>query len=299
MTKPWTGIIAALTTPFENDEVSTEKLAANIARYNASGLAGYLVCGSTGECVLLSDDESAAVVKTARGAAGTGKFLIAGTARESLRATVAFTRRAADLGTDAALIRPPSYYKSRMDRETLRTFFLKAADASPIPVIVYNIPQNTGFSLDAELIVELSAHTNISGLKESSGNLSLLGAVIRRLPQDFSYLLGAGSVVLPALQLGASGAILAVADAVPEICAEMHRLFLKGNFEGARKLQLDIVPLNRFATEARGIPGLKAALDILGYYGGPVRSPLLPATEKDREEIASILKSLGVISGAG
>ena len=293
-TKPLTGIIPALTTPFENDRVSTGKLAFNIARYNRSELSGYLVCGSTGECVLLSDDESAAVVKTAREAAGPDKILIAGTARESLRATVEATRRAADLGADFALIRPPSYYKSRMDRETLRTFFLNAADDSPVPVIVYNIPQNTGFSLDAELIVELSDHDNIAGLKESSGNLTLLAAVIRRLPHDYFYLLGAGSVVVPALQMGASGAILAVADVVPEICADMYRLFLGGDFEGARKCQLDIVPLNRLATEARGIPGLKAALDMRGFYGGPVRLPLLPATDKDRAEIAALLKSLGL-----
>jgi len=289
-----TGIIPALTTPFENDEVSTGKLAFNIARYNRSELSGYLVCGSTGECVLLSDDESAAVVKTAREAAGPDKILIAGTARESLRATVQATRRAADLGADFALIRPPSYYKSRMDRETLRTFFLKAADDSPVPVIVYNIPQNTGFSLEAELIVELSGHDNIVGLKESSGNLTLLAAVVRRLPQDFSYLLGAGSVVVPALQMGASGAILAVADVVPEICSEMYRLFLERDFERAMKTQLNIVPLNRFATEARGIPGLKAALDMRGFYGGPVRLPLLPATDKDRAEIDALLKSLGL-----
>jgi len=293
-TKPLTGIIPALTTPFENDEVSTGKLAFNIARYNRSELSGYLVCGSTGECVLLSDDESAAVVKTAREAAGPDKILIAGTARESLRATVQATRRAADLGADFALIRPPSYYKSRMDRETLRTFFLKAADDSPVPVIVYNIPQNTGFSLEAELIVELSGHDNIVGLKESSGNLTLLAAVVRRLPQDFSYLLGAGSVVVPALQMGASGAILAVADVVPEICSEMYRLFLERDFERAMKTQLNIVPLNRFATEARGIPGLKAALDMRGFYGGPVRLPLLPATDKDRAEIDALLKSLGL-----
>jgi 4-hydroxy-2-oxoglutarate aldolase len=293
-TKRLTGIIPALTTPFENDEVSTGKLAFNIARYNGSELSGYLVCGSTGECVLLSDDESAAVVKTAREAAGPDKILIAGTARESLRATVEATRRAADLGADFALIRPPSYYKSRMDRETLRTFFLKAADDSPVPVIVYNIPQNTGFSLEAELIVELSDHDNIAGLKESSGNLTLLAAVVRRLPQDFSYLLGAGSVVVPALQMGASGAILAVADVVPEVCADMYRLFVQGDFEGARKRQLDIVPLNRLATEARGIPGLKAALDMRGFYGGPVRLPLLPATDKDRAEIDVLLKSLGL-----
>ncbi|MDW7759156.1 MAG: dihydrodipicolinate synthase family protein [Acidobacteriota bacterium] len=293
-TKPLTGIIPALTTPFENDQVSTGKLAFNIALYNRSELSGYLVCGSTGECVLLSDDESAAVVKTAREAAGPEKILIAGTARESLRATVEATRRAADLGADFALIRPPSYYKSRMDRETLRTFFLKTADDSPVPVIVYNIPQNTGFSLEAELIVELSDHDNIAGLKESSGNLTLLAAVVRRLPQDFSYLLGAGSVVVPALQMGASGAILAVADAVPEVCADMYRLFVQGDFEGARKRQLDIVPLNRLATEARGIPGLKAALDMRGFYGGPVRLPLLPATDKDRAEIDVLLKSLGL-----
>lgn len=292
--KSLTGIIAALTTPFENDEVSAEKLAANIARYETTGLSGYLVCGSTGESVLLTDAESAAVVRAARNAAAPDKALMAGTARESLRATVEFTRIAADFGADAALIRPPSYYKSRMSREALRIFFSEAADASPIPVVVYNIPQNTGFSLDEDLIVELAAHENIAGLKESSGNLALLGSVIRRLPQRFRFLSGSGSVFMPALELGASGAILAVADAVPEICSRIYRHFLDGELERARKLQLDIIPLNRFATEIRGIPALKAALDMLGYYGGPVRRPLLPATDEDRAQIGSLLTSLGI-----
>lgn len=295
MAKKFTGIYAALLTPFVGEEISTEKFQDNIRKYNETGLAGYVVLGSTGECVSISDDESERLVKAARKTAAKGKKVIAGTARESTKLTIEFTNRMADLGIDAALVRPPSYFKSKMTKDALKKHFLTVADKSDVPVIVYNIPQNTGIALEAKLIVELSDHPNIVGLKESSGTIAFLGEIIRQLPPDFSYLLGHGSAFLPALLMGASGAILSVANAAPRICAKIFRLFTEGKIKEATELQLDLIPLNKAAMETYGISGLKYTLDVQGLYGGPVRAPLSPLEDKGKAELGELLKRLGLI----
>ena len=289
------GIYAAVTTPFAGAGIDEAGFQGNIERYNATGLAGYVVLGSTGECVSLSDEESAALVRIARRAAGPGKKVIAGTGRESTKLAIEFTNRMADLGAEAALVRPPSYFKSRMSTDALRAHYLAVAEAVRIPVIVYNIPQNTGISLASGLVVELAPHPNIIGLKESAGNLAFLGEVVRAVPADFSYLLGSGSLFLPALEMGARGAILAIADAAPDICARIYWLFKEGKAGEARRLQLDIIPLNKSLTETIGIAGLKHALDLLGFRGGLPRLPLLPPDDKAKADISALLKGLGLI----
>jgi len=292
--KKFRGIFAALVTPFIGEKLSIEKFKDNIQKYNASALAGYVVLGSTGECVSLSDEESARLVRAAREAAAKGKKVIAGTARESTKLTVEFTNAMADLGIDAALVRPPSYYKSRMSRDALKKHYLTLADKSRVPLIIYNIPQNTGISLESRLIMELSSHSNIIGLKESAGNLSFLGEVVPKVPAGFSYLLGSGNVILPGLVMGACGAILSVANAAPDICLEIYKLFQENKIEAAAKLQRDLIPLNKSIMETYGIPGLKYALDVRGYYGGPCRLPLLPIEEKGKAELRGLMKKLGL-----
>lgn len=295
MTNKLEGIFAALTTPFVEDEVSIPRFEENIRKFNGTGLAGYVVLGSTGECVSLSDAESEALVRAARATAAPGKAVIAGTARESTRLTIDFTNRMADAGIDAALVRSPSYYKSRMTRDALKAHFLAVAERARVPILIYNIPANTGLSLEVSLVIEVSAHPNIIGLKESSGNIAYLGEVIRRVPADFRYFLGSGSVFLPGLELGACGAILAVANAAPELCSRIHRLFREGKLNEAQKLQLDLIPLNKAIMEGTGIAGLKHALDLRGYYGGPVRLPLLPPSETAKAQIAGLMKGLGLV----
>ncbi|HYA49229.1 MAG TPA: dihydrodipicolinate synthase family protein, partial [Burkholderiales bacterium] len=172
MSLPFEGVYAALTTPFAGDEVSAEKMRENVTKYNRTGLAGYLVLGSTGESVLIDDDESERLVEAVLAAAAPGRRILVGTARESTRATIGFTARAARQGVAAVLVRPPSYYKTKMTREALKHHFLAVAEASPVPVIIYNMPQNTGISLEPRLILELAPHRNIAGLKESSGSLA-------------------------------------------------------------------------------------------------------------------------------
>jgi len=294
LSKPLEGVYAALTTPFAGDEVSTERIRENVRKLNRTGLAGYLVLGSTGESVSLTDAESLELVEAVAEAAAPEKKILVGTARESTKGTIDFTNSLAGRGLAAALVRPPSYFKSKMTRGALMTHYLAVAEASRLPVLIYNIPQNTGISLEPRLIVDLAPHPNIIGLKESSGSLAFLGEVVREVPERFHYFLGSGHVIYPGLEMGACGAILAVADAAPELCAEIFRLFKAGKKDEARKLQLDLVPLNKALTEVYGIAGLKHAQDLRGYYGGPARLPLLPIEEKDKEAIAALFKKMGL-----
>jgi 4-hydroxy-2-oxoglutarate aldolase len=294
MSHPLEGVYVALTTPFAGDEISPEKIQDNVRKLNRTDLAGYLVLGSTGECVSLTDDESEKLVEAVAAASAPGKKILVGTARESTKGTIDFTNRFAAKGIAAALVRPPSYFKSKMTREALRKHYLTVADQSRLPVLVYNMPQNTGISLEPQLIVDLAPHPNIVGLKESSGSLAFLEEVVRAVPEDFHYFLGSGHVVYPGLEMGACGAILAVANAAPEICAEIFKLFKAGQKDVARKLQLDLVPLNKALVEVYGIAGLKFAQDLRGYYGGLVRLPLLPVDEKGKREIESLLGKLGI-----
>ena len=295
MSKAFEGIYAALTTPFEDDEVSVGRAAENVTRYNGSGLAGYLVLGSTGESVSLNDDEAERLVRAVKKAAASGKRVIVGTARESTRLTIDFTNRMADLGAEAALVRPPAYFKARMTRDALRAHYTSLADKARLPILVYNIPQNTGLNLEPALVVELAKHPGIAGLKESSGSLAFLGELIPQVPPAFSYFLGSGHVIYPGLEMGADGAILAVANAVPEVCCRIYALFRDGRKDEARRLQLDLIPLNKVVMETYGIAGLKYAQSLRGYFGGETRLPLLPVSKEGQAEIRGLLEKLGVL----
>lgn len=289
------GIFAALTTPFIQNKISLEKFKENIEKYNAFDLAGYVVLGSTAESVYLTDEESEKLVVAAKEAASPDKKIIVGTARESTEMTLDFTQRMAALGIEAALIRTPSYFTSEMTSTALKKHYLTIADKAEVPVLVYNIPQYTGVWVDKKLITDLSSHPKIAGLKDSSGNLSFLAEVAPNVNPDFSILLGAGDLMLPGLLLGAKGGILRLADAAPGLCVKLYKLFLKGRIEEARQVQLKLAPLNKAITKTHGIAGLKYALDLVGYFGGLPRSPLLPMSSEGKEEIEIILRNLGLL----
>lgn len=288
------GIFAALTTPFIQGEISPENLKENIQKYNAFDLSGFVVLGSTGEGVYLTDEESEKIVRTAKETASSEKKIIVGTARESTKITLEFTNRMAAYNIDAALIRTPSYFKPKLDQEVLKKFYLTIADNSKIPLLIYNVPHYTGIFVSQELIIELSHHPNIVGIKDSSGNLAFVSELIPRVSPDFSILLGAGSIILSGLIMGASGGILTLADIVPAKCVELYKLFQDGKMEKAQKLQLELIPLNKAVTQTLGVPGAKYALDLLGYFGGLPRLPLLPLDEKGKEEIKNILNNLSL-----
>ncbi len=278
MQQEFTGIFTALTTPFQEGKILPDKFTDNIAKYNQYELAGYVIGGSTGENVYLTENERLTLLKTAKETAAPGRKIIAGTGCESTQNTIAATNRAADLGADAALVILPHYYKSLMTTAALKDYYLTIADKTRIPLIIYSMPHNTGITPSAKLIIELSQHPNILGIKDSSGNLSLLEEAKPFMPDGSTFLLGAGSLLFPGLLLGASGGIITLGAAAPELCAQLYDLFLQGKYEEAKRLQLNLVPLNQAVTRDHGVPGAKYALDLRGYYGGPCRSPCSPST---------------------
>jgi len=291
------GIFPPLTTPFHsNEDLDLINLERNIKKYNEFNLAGYVALGSTGENVYLSSEECEKVVETFEKCTPNNKKIIAGAGRESLRETIKLIKRLADYRVDAFLIKTPHYYKPNMNTESFKDYYLKIAESSPKPIIIYNVPRFTGIQVASELIAELSNHPNIIGLKDSSGNLNFLSDVIRLVSEDFNILVGAGSVFYPGLILGAKGGILALADIATQQCIDIFEFVKSGNLEKARNLQLRLVPLNNALTGKYGIPSIKYALDLLGFYGGPPRSPLLPLSEDKKEEIKAVMRYSGVLS---
>jgi len=284
------GVFPPITTPFDGEgNVAYDALAANLERWNAYDLAGYVVLGSNGEAPYLNGDEKAHVLGACREAIPSGKLLIAGTGSESTRATIAMTMLAAQAGADAALVVTPHYYGPRMTPDALVHHYHQVADASPIPIILYNVPKATHLDMDAATIARGAQHPNVLGVKESSGNVVKLADIVRLCGPDFQVLAGTAGFFFPSLAVGAVGGVLALANIAPQQCIDLHRLFQAGRWAEAADLQRRMIPVNAAVTARYDIAGLKAALDMLGYYGGPVRSPLLDLPDSDRDSLRAIL----------
>jgi 4-hydroxy-2-oxoglutarate aldolase len=353
------GIFPPITTPFYPDgNVYHKKLEHNVERYSKTPVAGIVVLGSTGEAILLSDEERREVLKTARAAAIPHKVLIAGTGIESATETLRLTEYAAELGYDVAMVRTPHYYKRQMQPANLLAFYRFVADRSPLPVIIYNFPQATGYDIPAELVIELAEHPNLIGIKESSGDVEKVqrmvegtrhikrtatvtetfeavtprmlkasavpngelvsiaassterggststskpsssavsvtgGMKTRQKEISFQILVGAAQKLEPSLQAGAVGAILAFADAAPTACYEIYAAWKEGDNELSRLKQQRIAKAAERLVGELGIPGLKYALDLNGYYGGPVRLPLLPITAPMKADIEQFMADI-------
>ncbi|HEY7510152.1 MAG TPA: dihydrodipicolinate synthase family protein [Vicinamibacteria bacterium] len=284
------GIFPPLATPFDAEgALDLRAFESNLAAYASHDLGGYLVLGSNGESPYLDDDERVKLVRAARKGAGR-KSLLVGTGQESTRATIAFTRKAADLGADAALVLTPNYYKSQMTPEALRRHFEAVADASPIPLLVYSVPAFTGLTFQPGLAAALAGHPRIVGMKESSGDLSLLGRIIAAVPSHFEVACGSAPVLYPALCIGANAGIVAVSCCAPAVAVALYRAFTEGDHARARRLQDVVTPLGLAITVTYGVAGLKAAIDLAGLRGGHVRAPLLPLPEAARHEIQALLE---------
>jgi len=195
----------------------------------------------------------------------------------------------AKIGAQAALIITPFYYGSKMNDEALIKYYSTVADQSEIPILLYNVPKFTGVNLSVEALSALSNHTNIIGIKDSSGDINQLGQYLNEVDSNFNVLVGTAGALLGALTLGCKGGILALANIVPEKCVEIYRLVQDGKIKEARELQLRMIPVNHAITARYGISGLKYAMDLLGYRGGEVRSPLLPIKPEEQEKIRKIL----------
>jgi len=288
-----TGIFPALTTPFAVDgTVSLSAVKENIGRYNRTGLAGYVVLGSTGEAVMLSREEADAVLAATREAAAPEKILIAGTGAESTVETITRTKRAATLGYKFALVKTPYYYKPLYWPETYIRHYRAVADASPIPVLLYSVPQFTGITLDTPEILTLAEHPNIVGIKDSSAVIQRVAEVVASAPARFHLVTGGAAVVYPALAVGARGAILALASALPEKCVELYELFQSAQHDRAKSLQHQLALASKRIVSENGIAGVKFAMDLRGYQGGAPRMPLVPLKEEKKQAIAALIAEL-------
>ncbi len=348
------GIFPPITTPFYPDgKVYYKKLESNVERYSRTPVAGIVVLGSTGEAIMLSDQERRDVFKAVREAAAPNKVLIAGTGVESAIETLRLTEYAAELGYDVAMVRTPHYYKKQMHPTNLLAFYRTVADRSPLPIIIYNFPQATGYDMPAEVVIELAGHPNLIGIKESSGDVEKVRKMVegtrhikrsatvtdtfeavtprmlaaaamgssaeggelvqvggisgapsskpsssavtvvgkmktRHKEVGFQVLVGAAHKLLPSLDAGAVGAILAFACPAPTACYEIYAAWKEGDGELAALKQ------ERIATAAQrvgdlGVPGFKYGMDFNGYYGGPARLPFLPLTAELKAEIERLL----------
>ncbi len=289
------GIFAPIPTPFQNDEIALDKLGENLDRWSQTDLTGLVVLGSNGEFVLLTEDEKVKLVEYVRRHFPANRPVIAGTGCESTRDTIRLTKRVADAGATAALVVTPNYYKGSMTEATLKRFFYDVADASPIPVMLYNMPRNTGVNISASLAIECSKHPNIVGLKDSGGNIVQIAEIISGTGPDFAVFAGSGSFLYATAALGGVGGTLAVANILPNMCAAIQRAAEAGDHAKAKELQMKIMAANAAVTNRWAIPGLKAAMDLIGYYGGSPRRPLLPLAEPAFGELKKILAEVGAI----
>ncbi|HET89455.1 MAG TPA: dihydrodipicolinate synthase family protein [Chloroflexi bacterium] len=291
------GVFTPIVTSFDADgNVAHDKIAFNLERWNRTRLNGYIVLGSNGEWVFLDEAERLAVLETARQAIPREKLMIAGAAAESTRHTIALVEQAAAIGADAAIIVNPSYYKGQMTPPVLSTYYRTVADHAPIPILIYNLPPATGIDLPAELLAELSHHPRIVGVKDTGGNIAKMGETIRRADPSFQVLSGSANFFYPSLALGVTGGILALANIAPEESVALYDLFQAGRIEEGRALHLRMLPVNLAITSRWGVSGLKAALDMVGFYGGPPRSPLLPLDAERQRELRAILEQGGLLA---
>lgn len=289
------GIFPPIPTSFDkNGDLDPGKVRNNVEFYNRFDLAGYVVLGSNGEFVLLDEAEKVTLIKTIRECMPAHKPLLAGVGCESTQATIRLCHSAAISGANAALVITPAFYKGKMSEPALQKFFTDVADASPIPVILYNMPANTGIDISANLVVSLANHSNIIGLKDSGGNITKMGEIVHNVSDDFQVLAGSAGFLLPALIMGAVGGIVALADIAPAQCLLIQQLFSEGKLKEAKSLQSSLISLNQLITKVGGVPVLKSAMDYLGLYGGPVRGPLLPATAEEALKVQKSLKESGI-----
>jgi 4-hydroxy-2-oxoglutarate aldolase len=284
------GVIPPLVTPFRADgSLDLPAFEADLEALAAHDLAGFLVLGSNGEAASLDDGEKETLVTAARRRTR-GRFLLAGTGVESTRATVALTRKVADLGADAVLVLTPHYYKARMTPDALRCHFESVAEASPVPVYLYSVPAFTGLSWPPGLAAALAPHPRIAGMKESSGDVGLLARILASVPDRFEVACGNALVFYPALCTGAVGGVLAVANCVPRATAALYRAFIAGDHARARRIQEAVLPLATAISTTHGVAGLKLAMRLAGMRGGEVRAPLLAAAPSAGDELRPLVE---------
>jgi 4-hydroxy-2-oxoglutarate aldolase len=286
------GIFAPLVTPFAaTGEIDTAAFASNIRAHMDAGLSGVVIAGSTGEAALLDESERSSLVEVAREILPKTKALIVGAGAESTRYAIRLAKNAAARGADAVLVVAPHYYSASMTSEVLLKHYRAVADASPIPVILYNIPKYMHFAIPANVVAELARHANIIGIKDSSGNREMFAGFAEAKSAKFSLLSGSGAMLQYSMSLGATGGILGVSLFAPSLALEIHAAMKRGDTAAATHAQEKVAPLHMKIVAELGVPGVKAALDEIGLRGGALRSPLVSLGPTERSEVAGMIKA--------
>lgn len=289
------GIMPPIITPFVNGELAIDKLEFNINKWNKTELSGYVVMGSNGESVFLTRDEKLKLVEAAKKFSSEDKLIIAGTGSDSIKETISLTNDAAERGADFALVLTPSFYKSEMKHASYVKYFTMVADAVKIPVIIYNVPKFTGVDIEVETVAELSMHPNIAGIKNSSENSRQNTEFVSSTKKDFAVIVGTASMIFSGTTCGAVGGIVALANIAPTECVQIQKLIENGKLNEALELQQKMIPVNKAVTAKYGVAGLKAAMDMLGYFGGEPRAPLAPLADSNKENLKNILVNAGLM----
>ena len=290
--KQFAGIFTPIVTPFKNDELDEAGMRSNVAQWMRTPLHGLVVLGSNGEAPQLDDVEADRAIAIVREGVPREKLLIAGTGRESTKATIAATKRAASLGANAALVRTPAFFKSQMTSDIFVRHYTEVADASLVPVLLYNVTMFTGVNLMPDAVERLAQHPNIAGMKDSSTDVAQISEYVSRTPDDFVVLAGAAPTLFLSFCAGCDGAILAVAGVLPEMCVALWEAVRENRITQARELQRRLLPIARSVGSVYGVAGLKAALDLIGFVGGEPRPPLRPASSQVIEVLRSQLAEL-------
>ncbi|HEY2825888.1 MAG TPA: dihydrodipicolinate synthase family protein [Gemmatimonadales bacterium] len=295
MTRRPSGLLVPLTTPFdpETGDIAPVPLRENARAVLQAGVSGIVAAGSTGEASLLSDDEYRSLVGWLRDVVPEDRWLIAGAGRESTRATIAACRTAAEQGADAVLVRPPGYYGSSLSIAAMTAHFRAVADASPVPVLLYNIPKYTHLTLSDAVFSALTDHPNVVGAKDSSGDLKNF-ASYRAAAPAWALFVGSGHLYYAALELGAVGGVLGAACFAASLSVKIRDAFASGDRAAAGAAQEILAPINKEIVGTLGVPGVKAAVDLAGLAGGPVRAPLKDLGSKERARLATMLAEAGV-----
>jgi 4-hydroxy-2-oxoglutarate aldolase len=291
------GVFLPVTTPFDEvtGEIAPVALRDNLRRYIDAGVDGLLLFGSTGEGALLDEAEMVRATSWAREVVPAGVPLLVGSSMESTRATIRLTSALAAAGADAALVHPPSYFGAFLPPGALLDYYRAVADASPIPLLVYHMPKYTKVTIDAGLMGEITRHANVLGFKDSSGDIKRFADYTQACGDGCRMFVGNGTLLYTALELGAAGGILAIADLVPARCLELVAEFRAGNTRNAGEIQSELSTVHREIVATWGATGVKAGMDLLGWAGGPARPPLRALGEKERRQVEKVLREAGAL----
>lgn len=290
------GVIPPVATPFKsNGEIDFSAFEKNLNKWVENGVNGILAFGSNGETVHLTNEEKVELIKKSSEVLPDDKLLIAGSGGLTPEETIELTNSSAKEGADVALVITPYFYSSNMTEKALIKYYEEVAAKSEMPIMLYNVPKYTGIKIPLDVIAELSKNENIIGMKDSSGDITYLAQIMEVSAEDFDPLVGTANAFYPALTLGVQGGILALANIAPAECVEVLNLVKENKLVEARKLYTKLIPTNKAVTAKFGIPGLKAAMDKLGYYGGKPRKPLIPLEEKEEKELFNILEKADLL----